>query len=75
MSIKAESHRMACWMPIMKIDPSFPIRSATSFAHPASAVLPQSAEPGRMRIVPWKQRLFTGAAGTQEVPVAGTMMS
>ena len=28
-----------------------------------------------MRIVPWKQGLFTGAAGTQEVPVAGTMTS
>ena len=33
------------------------------------------ADPGRMRIVPWKQRLFTGAVGAQEVPGAGTMTS
>ena len=45
------------------------------FRTPCIRRSPQSAEPGRMRIVPWKQRLFTGAAGTQEVPVAGTMMS
>ena len=31
---------------------------------------PQFAEPGITRIVPWKQGLFTGAAGTHEVPVA-----